>query len=116
VLTRVKEIYGFTGGDLDAFYNRLRDDYEACRNRAESVSKRIGQVEQIAADLFKEWENEINEMSNRKLQASSRQSLSDNKNRYARLRDAMIKAKSKMTPVLRHLKDYVLYLKHNLNA
>ena len=28
----------------------------------------------------------------------------------------MIKSESKMAPVLQHLKDYVLFLKHNLNA
>ncbi|MBW1888231.1 MAG: DUF2959 family protein, partial [Deltaproteobacteria bacterium] len=112
----VKEIYGFKGGDLEKFYNNLKDDYESCENRAENVTKRIAQVEQIAGDLFIEWQNEINEMSNEKLKTRSRQSLRDTKKRYARLRNAMINTKSKMAPVLQHLKDYVLYLKHNLNA
>ena len=116
VLTRVKEIYGFKGGDLEKFYNNLKDDYESCENRAQSVTERIAQVEQIAGDLFKEWQNEINEMSNEKLKARSRQSLRETKKRYARLKTAMMNTKSKMTPVLQHLKDYVLYLKHNLNA
>lgn len=73
-------------------------------------------VERIAADLFKEWEQEIAEMGNAKLKSNSRQSLQSTKKRYARLSRAMAKAESRMEPALRHLRDYVLYLKHNLNA
>ena len=116
VLTRVKEIYGFKGGDLEKFYNNLKDDYESCENRAERVKERIEQVERIASDLFEEWQSEIDEMSNENLKTRSRKSLRDTKKRYARLRNAMIKSESKMAPVLQHLKDYVLFLKHNLNA
>jgi len=115
-LTRVKEIYGFKGGGLEEFYNKLRDDYEACEERAETVKQRIGQVERIADDLFKEWDKEINEMENQKFKRKSRQSLAETKTRYARLQSSMVKAHSSMKPVLQQLKDYVLYLKHNLNA
>lgn len=115
-LTRVKEIYGFQGGDLEAMYDKLNDDYEACVERAGSVEERIDKVEQIAADLFKEWKKEIDEMTNAKFKAKSRQALQTTKRRYARLNNVMVKAQSRMEPALRHLRDYVLYLKHNLNA
>jgi gas vesicle protein len=115
-LTRVKEIYGFQGGDLEAMYNKLSKDYEACEDRADTVQGRIDKVERIAADLFEEWENEINEMTNVTFKANSRESLQATKRRYARLNKAMVKAQSRMEPALRHLRDYVLYLKHNLNA
>jgi hypothetical protein len=115
-LTRVKEIYGFQGGDLEAMYDKLHDDYEACEERATAVEKRIDRVERIAADLFEEWEAEIEEMTNAKFKTKSRQSLQKTKNRYASLNRAMVKAHGKMEPALRHLRDYVLYLKHNLNA
>jgi hypothetical protein len=116
VLTRVKELYGFQGGDLEAFYNKLKDDYEACEDRSRKVKKRIDDVEEIAGDLFEEWESEIAQMDNPQFRKKSRQSLKETKNRYARLSRAMKKARSKMDPVLKHLKDYVLFLKHNLNA
>ena len=115
-LTRVKEIYGFQGGDLEAMYDKLRSDYEACVDRADAVKDRIDKVEQIAADLFKEWEREIDDMTNAKFKANSRQSLQKTKKRYARLNNVMVTAHSRMEPALRHLRDYVLYLKHNLNA
>jgi hypothetical protein len=115
-LTQVKEIYGFEGGDLEDFYNKLNSDYKSCENRAEAVSERIGKVDRVANDLFVEWEKEIEEMDNAKFKSNSRQSLRTAKKRYARLNDAMTKAESKMQPVLAQLRDYVLYLKHNLNA
>ena len=115
-LTQIKELYGFQGGDLEDFYNRLKDNYEECEARAEAVEKRIAKVEQIAQDLFIEWENEINEMTNQNFKAKSRASLKDTKRRYARLNAAMTKAQQSMEPVLTNLRDYVLFLKHNLNA
>lgn len=116
VLTRMKEMYGFKGGDLEKFYDKLKADYEESEGRAEAVRKRIDSVEQIAADLFKEWEKEISEISNPNLKAKSSTSLRSTKERYARLHKAMNKAEESMDPVLKKLKDYVLYLKHNLNA
>lgn len=116
VLTRMKEMYGFQGGDLEQFYNKLKADYEESEERAEAVRKRIDTVEQIAADLFKEWEKEISEISNPNLKAKSSASLRSTKERYVRLHKAMNRAEESMDPVLKKLKDYVLYLKHNLNA
>jgi len=55
-------------------------------------------------------------MDNAKLISKSRQSLQSTRNRYARLSRAMTRAESRMEPTLRHLRGYVLYLKHNLNA
>ena len=115
-LTRVKEIYGFKGGDLEKMYERLLDDYQDCENRSKSIDQRIQRVEQTAGDLFKEWQEEINQISNPKFKANSRKALKDTKRRYSRLRSAMKHARSRMTPVLKQLNDYVLYLKHNLNA
>ena len=116
VLTRMKEMYGFKGGDLEQFYNKLKADYEESEERAEAVRKRIDNVEQIASDLFKEWEKEISEISNPNLKTKSSNSLRSTKERYARLHKAMNRAEESMDPVLKKLKDYVLYLKHNLNA
>lgn len=116
VLTRVKEIYGFEGGELEKFYRKLQADYEACVDRAEIIDGRIANVEQISSDLFEEWSNEINEISNPRFRSKSLQSLKETERRYARLDRAMKRARSRMDPVLRQLKDYVLYLKHNLNA
>lgn len=116
VLSRIKEMYGFSGGELEEFYDRLKDEYASCEDRSEVVKQRIRDVEKIGGDLFAEWEREVGEIANAKLQAKSRRSLQDTRRRFERLRTAMKKAESKLDPVLKDLKDYVLYLKHNLNA
>jgi hypothetical protein len=116
VLTRIKEIYGFDGGDLEKAYKKLKADYDDCESRAEAVRKRIANVEQIAADLFKEWEGEIAQINNPEFRASSSASLRETQQRYDRLHDVMVQAESRLNPVLQQVQDYVLYLKHNLNA
>jgi hypothetical protein len=73
-------------------------------------------VESVAGDLFAEWEKENNDISTPSLRDASRQQLAATKGRYAELHTALVSAEQTMTPVLRQFNDYVLYLKHNLNA
>ncbi len=115
-LTRIKELYSFEGGDLENFYNKLKNSYEDCDSRSKQIEKRINDVEEVATDLFTEWQAEINQINDAKLKASSRLSLSDAKLKYQKLNSVMNKSTKGMYPVLAKLKDYVLYLKHNLNA
>jgi hypothetical protein len=115
-LTRIKELTGFEGGELEDAYRRLKGDFEDCQHRASVIDDRIRNVDQIAADLFAEWENEIGQMTNATFRSKSRQSLIRTRDRYKRLHRSMVLARSRMDPVLTRLNDYVLYLKHNLNA
>lgn len=115
-LTKIKELYAFDGGDLEKFYNRFKDSYEDCDDRARQIEKRINDVKQVARDLFVEWEAEIKQIGDAKLKASSKTSLRDAKAKYAKLEKVMTASTKKMYPVLAKLKDYLLYLKHNLNA
>lgn len=116
VVARIKALYGFDGGELEDVYEKLSDEYKSCEERAEAVRDRIDNVEEIASDLFKEWKKEINAISNANLKSKSRLSLQKTRARYKKLENAMNRAEKKMEPVLRTLNDYVLYLKHNLNA
>ncbi len=115
-LTRLKELTGFKGGDLEDAYNKLRDDYEKCEKKAEAVKRRIRKIDSIASDLFDEWSSEIDSMSSPQLKRKSREKLAITKKRYARLYRAMKKTEKRLPPVLTQLRDNVLYLKHNLNA
>lgn len=116
VVDRIKAMYGFEGGNLEDVYEKLSEDYRACEERADAVRDRIDKVERIAADLFKEWEAEIATIKNVKFKSKSRESLQDTRNRFDRLQRSMARAEASMNPVLTNLQDYVLYLKHNLNA
>ena len=116
VLSQIQALYGFDGGELEKAYRRLKADYESCEARAQDVRDRIAKVEQIAEDLFNEWQGEIEQIGNPELKMKSRQSLADTQRRYAQLEQAMRKAERRMDPVLQKMRDYVLFLKHNLNA
>ncbi|WP_300455272.1 DUF2959 domain-containing protein [Desulfobacula sp.] len=115
-LTRIKELYAFDGGELETFYDRIKDSYEACDSRADQIEGRINDVKQVAKDLFAEWEAEITQINDVKLKNSSKRSLRDAKIKYQKLETVMNTSTRGMVPVLAKLKDYVLYLKHNLNA
>jgi len=52
-LTRLKEMYGFQGGDLEKTYNTMQKDYDRSVERANAVHKRVKDVDTVATDLFK---------------------------------------------------------------
>ena len=115
-LTRLKELNGFQGGNLEKVYSSLNRDYERSVERANTVRKRVKDVEAVSADLFKEWEQEIKEISSADLRDKSRQQLRETRQRYEDLHSALKRAEQSMDPVLTRLHDQVLFLKHNLNA
>jgi hypothetical protein len=115
-LTRLKEITKYDGGKLESAYTGLKSEYDDCVSQADAVRKRIREVETVSSDLFAEWEKEIGEIGTPSLRDASRQQLTTTKQRYDELHTALVSAEQSMTPVLSQFHDYVLYLKHNLNA
>jgi Protein of unknown function (DUF2959) len=115
-LQRLKEMYGYKGGDLEKMYDGMQADYDRSSARATAVKDRVAKVETVAEDLFKEWEQEIPSIQTPSLAASSREKLRATRERYSDLHRAMKRAEASMDPVLAQFKDQVLYLKHNLNA
>lgn len=106
----------FKGGDLEAIYNKLNDEYEASIAKAEEVSDRIAAIEDVSQALFDEWEQEITQYSNASFKRSSQQKLMATRAHYQQLITTMKNAESKIRPVLTVFKDHVMFLKHNLNA
>ncbi len=115
-LTRLKQMYGLNGGDLEKMYDQLSDDYEDCEQRAGIIDERIEKVNRIANDLFDEWRAEIEQIQNASFRKNSRDKLRATQTRYVRLEQALKRSRKRMDPVLNNLRDYVLFLKHNLNA
>ncbi len=115
-LDRFTEVINFDGGDLESKYRKLDSEYQRSKSDAQTVRDRIDSVEDVAAALFREWEDELSEYSNASLRRSSEQKLQSTRIQYDRLIAAMHKAESRMDPVLEAFQDQVLFLKHNLNA
>ena len=115
-LTKFRELYGNQNTALEKTYDKLKGEFDDSSERAESVRKRVRDVETVAADLFREWENEIKQYSSESLRSSSRDQLRQTRQRYEDLHSALKRAEQSMDPVLLKFRDHVLYLKHNLNA
>jgi hypothetical protein len=113
---RFKTATSFEGGELEATYRGLSAELEDSEARAADVRARIESIEEVAGDLFEEWEAEIGQIARADLRQKSSAQLRQTKARYAKLLAAMKRAERKMDPVLVAFRDQVLFLKHNLNA
>ena len=115
-LEQFRATVAFDGGDLEKIYDRLNTEYERCKSEAEGVSARIDAVQDVAEDLFVEWEKELDQYSKAELRRASASMLNDTRSRYKQLMASMRRAERTMDPVLESFEDQVLFLKHNLNA
>jgi hypothetical protein len=115
-LEKFSSVLGFHGGDLEEKYDQLKDEYDESVIKADAVRSRIAAVENVAEDLFAEWQEELNQYTSSSLRRSSARKLKETKSKYAQLIGAMKRAERKINPVLSAFHDQVLYLKHNLNA
>ncbi|MCS6293340.1 MAG: DUF2959 domain-containing protein [Nitrospira sp.] len=115
-LEQFGKVVGYQGGDLEATYKKLNSELENSEDSAEAVRKRIKDVESVADSLFAEWKTELGQYSSADLRRKSEEKLAQTKARYNEMLGAMKKAEQRIDPVLKPLRDQVLYLKHNLNA
>jgi hypothetical protein len=106
----------YDGGNLESVYRRLQSEFEDCEDQAQTVRDRISSIENVASDLFSEWEMELAQISDASMRSRSRASMNDTRRKYGSLIAAMKRASRRMDPVLTAFRDRVLYLKHNLNA
>jgi hypothetical protein len=115
-LEAFQEVTKFEGGDLEKLHKKLNKQLEEVDERARKVHDRVGSIDKVAGDLFKEWSGEIDKMSGGRLQDESRKLLRDAQTRHMSLMRQMRSSEDKMTPVVQAFRDQVIFLKHNLNA
>jgi hypothetical protein len=104
------------GGDLEATYKTFNSELHSSEDGAETVRTRTRDGESIAVALFSEWENELGQYSSADLRRKNDAKLTQAKARDKDMLGAMNRAERRIDPILRPLRDQVLYLKHNLNA
>ena len=115
-LEQYRAVVNFDGGDLEKLYNKLNSEYEDSETAAQAIADNISRVEDVADDLFEEWENELAMIKNGSLRQDSASKFHDTRYKYQQMVKSMRKAEKTVHPVLETLRDQVLYLKHNLNA
>src|SRR5690606_26350808 len=99
-LDQYRSLIAVNGGELEEIYDRLNDEFERSESAAENVGQRIDAVEDVAGDLFDEWEDELGEYSDAGLRRQSERLLRDTRGRYGELITAMRRAEASMGPVL----------------
>ncbi|MBS1211585.1 MAG: uncharacterized protein H6R26_201 [Proteobacteria bacterium] len=115
-LEKFSALTEFDGGELEDVYRQLKIEFDYSKSKALAVKDRIDAVQDVAEALFMEWEEELEQYTNRSLRSTSRQKLKQTQQLYGQLISAMRRAEGKIDPVLRVFQDQVLFLKHNLNA
>lgn len=115
-LDAFQALTGFDGGELEDVYQKLQGELEDSEDRAQDVRDRIASIEEVAADLFEEWEFEVVQISDARLRGVSQGKMDATKESYGRVVTAMKRAADRMDPVLTAFNDRVLFLKHDLNA
>jgi vacuolar-type H+-ATPase subunit D/Vma8 len=104
------------GGALQDKYEELSKALERAERRATAVHDRVQQVREVSKDLFNEWEDELKKYSDRGLRAESDRELRQARTQAGTVIGAMTRAEKRLEPVLKPMRDRVLFLKHNLNA
>jgi ElaB/YqjD/DUF883 family membrane-anchored ribosome-binding protein len=115
-LERFKTVIEVEDSSLEKKYDTLSRELERSEDKANQVRDRIKAVRDVSDDLFKEWQKELGNYSDRALRAESERDLRDTKRRAETLVASMTRAEARIAPVLKPLQDRVLFLKHNLNA
>ena len=112
----LSELVDIDDQGLEVKYNRLQRAVDASEDQTEELKDRIAAVDDVAQDLFQEWQEELGQYSSANLRRVSEENLSKTKQRYAVIYQQMQASYAKVIPVLQVLQDNTLYLKHNLNA
>lgn len=115
-LDKFRTVIEVEGTPLEDKYNTLNKELERSESRARELHDRVAAVRDVSSDLFKEWEKELKQYSSSSLRAESQRELTDTRRRANALIAAMTRAEERVEPVLRPLRDRVLFLKHHLNA
>ena len=115
-MERFKSVIEVEGGALEDKYEKLNKELDRSEDRAKEVRDRIESVRSVSDDLFNEWDKELKQYSDRSLRAESQREFKETRQRAETLIRSMEKAQRRIEPVLKPLRDRVLFLKHNLNA
>lgn len=115
-LERYQSVVNTPDTDLRQKYEKVLDAYDDSEEAANKVRDRISEVEDVADDLFDEWEDELDRYTNQDLRSTSERQLLETRQQYDRLISRMRATEERMDPVLRAFEDQMLFLRHNLNA
>ncbi len=112
----LSELIQVNEAGLEKKYKSMAKAVEKSEAKAQQLNNRIQAVDQVAKDLFREWEAELKAYTSDRLRTTSANNLATTRQRYQAILGKMRASAERVTPVLQILQDNTLFLKHNLNA
>jgi hypothetical protein len=80
-LEQFEAVVGIPESELKSTYNRLKDAFDDAESQASDVTSKIDSVEDVAGDLFSEWQDELEQISNTSLRRKSASQLKSKKSK-----------------------------------
>ena len=87
---------GFPDNGTRSSVQTLQGDYDDSAAKAATLKKRIAEMDQIATDLFNEWEKEDASISTPSLREQSQQQLRDTQDPLDRTPDRRLEVRRKL--------------------
>jgi hypothetical protein len=114
-LTQLKELTGSTAA-ISRRNTTPSREYEGCLDR--SKPSKAASEKSIAWPRISSPSGNANSRKSRTPNSApaARSKLTETRGRYQQVHAALVRSEATLEPVLLQMKDYVLYLKHNLNA
>jgi len=115
-MQQFKAVTDFSGGDLEAQYEKLNSAYERSAAQAAEIGSRVDKVTAAANRLLEEWRDELKDYHDARMRRMAEVQFDQTRVQAERLIASMRAVEARTVPVLAVFRDQVLYLKHNLNA
>lgn len=100
-------------GDVEATYDRLREELSRCQGAVEDVKNRVGDVKQAAGELFDAWDEELGDATAPSSNDATADLRTKARDAYAPVSAAMAAAEQSMDFVLTSYRNQVMALKHD---
>lgn len=110
------QLINFHGGALEDKYVELQKEYLKSKELLNDFQNKINKIKKSASNLFKEWDKEIEQYSDGKIQAKSKELKDESVKQYEMIIVLMERNEQNLEDYLKILGDNVLFLKHNLNS
>lgn len=96
-------------------YKDLVKELERCEQKTKELRKRHQEMDKKAEEFFKKWKDSLKDINNGDLRHRSEGRLDETRRRYREVSSSWNRMVEDYGPVLKEMRDQVVYLGHDLN-
>jgi predicted nucleic acid-binding Zn-ribbon protein len=115
-LERLRTTYKPNQTELATAYEDWKEIYNGFAGHIDEADRRISELNQIADDLFAEWAQEAELISDSNLKNRSLDKLEDTKEHFQEIKEQLVEKRASTQEIIVKLRDRMLFIKHSLNA